>query len=252
MTKTIKRIRFLWQNEIDTATITASSEAAGFPVSNLQDRWHTRPWRTTGLADEWAKFDLLEEKDIQAIVIKEHNFQAGASVRIHAYSDAWITLAYLKTLPITSGQIVKLWRIPLTYRWWMLAIKDPGNPDGYSRIGRPFLGGYFRPSYDISRPPKIIPVDPSIVMASSGGQKSSDQREHYQKISFEFDMIPESDKTIFESIFAQVGKSKPYFICRNQDDPTNTTYYVQNLSDFDFDPRITGWHSLKIDTETMR
>lgn len=245
-------IRFLWDNLFDAATVTAGSEAVGFPVSNLKLRWHTRCWRSTGLANEPVKWDFGENKDIDALVVKYHNFQAGATVKFQTFSDAWITLVYSKTLTITSDQIVKFWKNAITHRWGQLLMTDAGNPDGYSKFGRPYLGSFFKPSYDISRPPKITPVDPSIVIASSGGQKSSDEREHYQKISYEFDMIPESDRVIFESIFDRVGKSKPYFICRDSADPANTTYYVENLLDFEFVPKVHGWWELYIDVETMR
>ena len=246
-------IRFLWNNLFDLGTITASSFVAGYPVTNIQNRWPTRQWRSDGAGNEEVIIDLLDPpKDIKALVVKYHNLLTGANVKIRAYTDAWITLDYEADLAITTGKpIVKFWETAITYRWLKLVLVGV-NPDGHDRIGRMFLGPFSQPSYDISRPPHFIDLDPSVSIASSGGQKSSDQRDHYQTISFEFDMIPEVDKAIFESIFAHVGKSKPYFICRDPGDAENTTYYVQNISNFDYPPKIHGWVELIIDVETMR
>lgn len=245
-------IRFLWNNLFDAGTLTASHSAAGYPVTNIQLRWHTRHWRSTGQINTGVINDLLEQKDIGALIVKYHNFLTGQNVRIQATNieDNWGFLN--QALSITTGKpIVKFWETPETYRWWRLFMPN-ANPAGYDRVGRMFLGLFSQPSYDISRPPHFISIDPSVTMASSGGQKSSDQREHFQTISFEWDMIPAADKAIFEAIFAHVGKSKPYFVCRDWNDAANTTYYVQNISNFDYPPTIHNWCGLNIDVETMR
>ena len=249
----IKKIRFLWNNLFDLGTITASSSVAGYPISNIQNRWPSRQWRSDGAGNEEVIIDLLDPpKNIKALVFKYHNLLTGANLKLRCYSDAWITLDLEVNLTIVTGKpIVKFWETAITYRWLKLFLGDV-NPDGHDRIGKGFLGSFFQPTYDITRPPHSIDIDPSVTLASSGGQKSSDQREHYKKISFEWDMIPTVDKAIFETIFASVGKSKPYFICRDPGNAENTTYYVQNISNFDYLPKIHGWCGLNIDVETMR
>jgi len=248
----IKKIRFLWYNLFDLGTLTALNEAAGFPVTNIQLRWHTRCWRSSGAINEWAKNDLLTEQDIKALVVEHHNFLTGANVHIQATNvmDTWTFLDEALTIE-TGKPIVKFWETAESYRWWRLFMAN-ANPAGYDEIGRAFLGSFYQPTYDITRPAHHTPIDPSVRLYSSGGQASVDERTHYEKIIFEWDMIPAADKAIFESIFARVGISKPYFICRTPDDAVNTTYYVQNLVDFDFIPLFHGWYELIITVETMR
>lgn len=248
----IKKIRFLWYNLFDLGTLTASHSAAGYPISNIQLRWHTRTWRSTGQINTWVENDLLAQQEIKALVIKHHNFLTGANVHIQGTNieDNWGFLD--EALSVTTGKpIVKFWETAETYRWWRLFMAN-ANPAGFDEIGRMFLGSFFQPVYDITRSPHPVDVDPSLVLKSSGGQASVDEREHYQKITFEWDMVPETDKVIFKSMFDHVGKSKPYFVCRDPDDAANTIYYVQNTADFDYVPKIYGWKELYIDVETMR
>lgn len=248
----IKKIRFLWNNLFDAGTLTASNSAAGSPVSNIQLRWHTRCWRDSGGANQWVKWDFGTEKEIKALVIKKHNIPLGATVKIQAHNaDAWGGVLDLdETLTITADKIVKFWEIAESHRWWRILIVTA--PASYNEIGRIYCGSFFQPIYDITRAPHFTPIDPSVRLYSSGGQMSVDARTHYKKIVYEFDMIPDSDIAIFDTIFALVGKSTPYFICRDPDDAANTTYYVQNLSDFDYPPDIHGWKGLTINVETMR
>lgn len=250
----IKKIRFLWNNLFDAGTITASSEVAGYPVTCIQNRWHTLHWRSDGAGNEEVIIDLLDPaKDIKALAIKYHNLLTGANLKLRCYSDAWMTLDLevdLTPAIVTGKPIVKFWETAINYRWLKLFLGDV-NPGG-DRIGRMFLGDFFQPTYDITRPPHSKPIDPSIKLYSDDGQASSRLKTHYQIISFEFDMIPEVDKVIFESMFAHVGRSVDYFICRDPDDAANTTYYVQNISDFDYPPQIHGWYGLNIDVETLR
>jgi len=250
----IKKIRFLWYNYYDLAatTKTASSEAAGNPLTNIALRWHTRQWRSTGVADEWIKADLGSAIPIKAFVVKNHNFPSDITIHIQANAaDAWGAPTLNIALPWTTESIIKFWETDQSYQWWRLRMQGGGAP-AYRAIGRIFLGSFYQPTYDITRPTHHTPIDPSVRLYSSGGQVSVDERTHYEKIIFEWDMIPAADKAIFESIFAHVGISKPYFICRTPGDAANTTYYVQNLVDFDFVPLFHGWYELIITVETMR
>ena len=232
----MKIIRFMWDNLFDAATTTrtASSEATDYEVANIVNRWHTRRWRSTGVAAEWVKTDLGSPQEIKSLIIKNHQFTNAATITIQANTiDDWAAPPLDTVLPWTTDRIIKWWTAGETYRWWRVLIADAANPAGYVAIGRIFLGSYFTPQINFTRQYKKRLVDPSIKMYSTGGQISAGSKLHYREWAYDFEIIEAPDNVTFEEVFAGVGQSKPYFICQDADDEWKTLYYVENLSDWD-------------------
>lgn len=231
----LEHTRFLWDNFLDYSwtILNASSEATNYPVENVQNEWPTFAWRSTGDADEWVTVNLFYAYAVKALVIKGHNFSAGASVRIQADDDpAYGSLGVDVILPITSETITQFWTTPQTYQYWRIKIADAANTDGYVKIGRIYIGQYFSPTYDVSSYAMQI-ADPSEIGLSVGGQLSGANRTHYKAWTYQFAYLPQSDKETFESIFAEVGFTKPYFIVENIYD-SGSTRYARNTTPFNF------------------
>jgi len=230
----LEHTRFLWNNLFDDAILDASSEATNYPVENIQNEWPTFAWRATGKASEWVSINLgTTSPGVKALVIKGHNFSAGASIRIQADDDpAYGSLDVELILPVVSETMTCFWTTAQNYRYWRITIADASNTDAYVKIGRIFLGGYFSPTYDVSSYSMQVD-DPSGVGLSVGGQLSASNRTHYKAWNYQFAYVPGSDKTTFESIFTEVGFSKPYFIVENVYDSTSTRY-ARNTSPFNF------------------
>jgi len=51
---------------------------------------------------------------------------------------------------------------------------------------------------------------------------------------YDFDIVEDPDQDSFADIFEEVGQSKGYFICQDADDTENILYYVENVSDWEF------------------
>lgn len=246
-------IRFLYENWLDDGTLTASSEASGFPVENIQNRWHTRHWRSTGVAANWVACDLGGQKNIKSLVIKYHNFKVGAGtlyIKANNTGNPDGPFNINQQLTVTAETIVYNWSSNQLYQYWWLIIGAGITADAYFRIGRMYLGLYSSPTYNFRRKDEI-PRDPSSKSYSTGGQVSADEEIHFTEISYNF-LLLSADKTTMKSIFEEVGTSKPYFIC---DDPTaaaTTTYYVQNLDDWEYSYVDEGKDQLTVIVETMR
>jgi hypothetical protein len=254
-------IRFMWKNRWDDATLSASSEESGFPVTNTQHRWHTRTWQSEhglsgGLTDAYIVADLGDAYDIEAFIIKNHNFsmlESGDGLRIQANNaDAWGAPALDEAVTMTSGLIIHFFSSAQTYRYWRIVMTDVMNSDNYLEIGRVFLGGYFEPYYDY-RSRRPVFSDLSTVKRSTGGQISSDQKPRYRQWSYDFDAVLSDDFDTFWDIWQEVGLSKEYFICQDptNDDPYLFTYYVQNLNEWGFDPIIKNADKLTISVEEL-
>jgi len=227
-------IRFLWDNLADVAVLSVSSEVADYPAVNLKNRLYKVHHRTTGVTSEWWKWNLGSAKDIYAFLFWYHNFQSGATIKIQANStDAWDAPAFEETLTWSSFKLVKYFSSVKTYQWWRLLVADVGNPDGYLRGGRPFLGGFFEPSRNFHKDWKKSIVDLSEIEYSSGGQAFANEKDIYYRFDFSFPSILTPDDTSFDEIGKSIGRKKALFITIDPADPVNTTYYVHSLADWE-------------------
>lgn len=260
----MQNIRIFWNNLYDLSTTTKdkSSEAVGFPLTNIAQRWHTRCWRSDGLeADQWITATLESAQNIKATIIKNHNFMNTpnpADIRIQA-SDDGVNWAgeHLKVdvkLDHHAGLMYKFWDTNQKYKWWRWYLTDVGNGESYFKIGRLFLGSYFSPARNFSYVSRKKLIDPSVKRYSSGGQISSNQKVHYRIWNYEFGLLTSAEADTMETIFNEVGQSKPYFICEDADDAFNTFYYVQNMNDWEPTPvdKIWDYYSLTAEVEEMR
>lgn len=240
-------IRFLWNNLADAATLTVSSESADFPAVNLKDRRYKIHHRTTGVTSEWWKWNLGEAKDIYAFLFWYHNFQSGATIKIQANSsDLWDAPAFEETLTWSTFKLVKYFSSVKTYQWWRLWVQDAGNPDGYLRGGRPFLGGFFEPSRNFHKDWKRAIVDFSDIEYSSGGQAFANEKDVYYRFDLSFPSILTPDDATFDTIGKTVARKKAFFITINPSDPVNSTYYVHSLSDWEL-KHVFGGKTYQLD-----
>jgi hypothetical protein len=227
----LQHTRFLWNNLFDDATLDASTEATDYPVENIQNEWPTFAWRSIGDTIEWITINVgAASPVIKALVIKGHNFTTGASIRIQAgASTAYETI---DEIHMSVAETMTFFWTAANHQYWKITITEPASTDHYIKVGRIFLGDYFSPTYDVSSYSMQI-TDPSEIGISVGGQLSVAARTHYKAWTYQFTFIPESDKDTFETIFAEVGFSNPYFIVENVYDSASTRY-ARNTSPFNF------------------
>lgn len=74
-----------WDNAVSTGTLTASSEAEGYPVTNLTNPSTSSEWRASGNGTQSITVTLGAEREINYIGIARHNFgSSGAAVSVTA------------------------------------------------------------------------------------------------------------------------------------------------------------------------
>jgi len=255
----MSNMRVLWKNRWDDATLTVTSEDPDFPVTNTQHRWHTRTYRSeAGLSGSSIDIeaDLGSDYDVQAIVIKNHNLvmtNSGDELRLQARAsdaDPWGAIDVV--ISVTPGLIILFFGSVKNYRYWRLRLIDSANADGYIEIGRIYLGPFFEFHYDIRTRSPVF-RDLSTVKRSTGGQISSDQKPRYKEWAFGFSAVNADDFDSLWDIWLEVGKSKDYFLCDDADAVLayKDTWYVQNLSDWSFDPREKGFYTFSLEVEEL-
>lgn len=175
---------FLSSKRVDRATIVVSSEESSLPGSNLQTIEWDRVWRATGCVAEYATFDLGAAYACNAFGWVGGNQTGAATARVRgAATPGDVTAApgidstEVSVWPVTGKPTEEDWPVYANlirwtnetgYRYWRVDWYDPTNPDGYTEIGRPFLGRQFRPrfradvnglGFGLSSPDKAKPSD---------------------------------------------------------------------------------------------
>ncbi len=136
-------------NLLATATITQSSQASGYPASNVTDDAHPDiPWRTTATTAQWIEFDLGSAKTFDELTDLYTNY---TSVRWRANTSS----SWGGATPYDSGFVMvgvnpcqgRYCRIerptaPQTYRFVRMDIPAQTPTDGaaYFRTGALHLG----------------------------------------------------------------------------------------------------------------
>lgn len=231
-------VRLMMDNWADDATLTANSASADFPASNTRHPWCMRHWRSTGCAAEWLKWNLGSAMTVKAFCLRYHNIsdESGWSVHIQGNNaDAWGAPAVDVDLINMGDAMAYFWESGETYQWWRLTIADAGNPNGYIIIGRTYLGSYIEMDwgYRVHTPQMI---DPSEISESFGRQVFSTNRERYYVKKYRFDAISKTTGIALANAYADLGMSEPYFICEDTDSPTSRTFYIQNMTEWTFNP----------------
>jgi hypothetical protein len=133
-------IRFLANNLVETAQLTASTSNAQFPVSNIQDDFRTRVWRSTSNSDSIV-FDLGSTEPVDYVGIVD-NWQNGfgvSTITIEANAtDSWGAPAFSTSLTFDSQFGVGVKSITeQNYRYWRFVFT---STLGYCEVANLFIG----------------------------------------------------------------------------------------------------------------
>lgn len=133
-------IRFLSNNLVETASLTASTENAQFPVSNIQSDFRTKVWRSTSNSDNLV-IDLGSTEPVDYIGIVD-NWQNGfgvSTIIVEANAtDSWGAPAFSTTLTFDSIHGVGIKEIAeQNYRYWRFVFT---STLGYCEIANLFVG----------------------------------------------------------------------------------------------------------------
>jgi hypothetical protein len=130
---------FLRQNDnlLLTAAVTSSSAAEGFPASNLKQPPISRPWRTVGLSSQWFEADFGSAKQVNFVVLANHNLTSAATITITSGSSP---------APAGNSEVItwtkfNAYRImSINFRYVRVTITDAANPDGFIQLGLAMAG----------------------------------------------------------------------------------------------------------------
>jgi hypothetical protein len=234
-------LRVLTGTDIDAATLTASSEANGLPVENLQSDFRKRVWRSTALDGQYVDIDFGETKACNALALVNHNLTASGEITLTAGTsagdnslldvtfDAWeplfglgeggfglhgwggfLTAEEIATYLPAGTMRLYYFTDAVTARYWRVAFSDPTNPDGYIEAGRILMDSYQEAIDGIARLGNV-PVDPSTVQYSKGGQAWRNRQTPYRTAQAQISAIHEEDiYSLWYALAQEVGVGRSF------------------------------------------
>lgn len=218
-------ILFLYNNLLDSATLTESSQATGFPCENLQNPFRTKYWKTAGATAGTAQLviDHGSAKAVNAIALTGYDWASAPGtlqVEFNA-TDSWGAPSATETLTWVSGTtpggnkgtIIKKLSSTRTYRFNRLSVVySPGATPTDWYLGRMFLGSYFEPTRNYGWGYQESVVDPSLVSQTIGGQDHADEIERYRVITANGIIATQAQWVLYQAMINTVGTRKPIFI----------------------------------------
>jgi len=133
-------IKFLANNLVEGATITASSTNAQYPAANIAEDFRTKVWRSTSNSDN-VVFDMGSTEPVDYLAIVD-NWQSGfgvSTITIEANAtDSWGAPAYSTTLTFDAVNGIGLKSITeQSYRYWRFVLT---SSLGYCELANIFIG----------------------------------------------------------------------------------------------------------------
>ena len=235
-------LKFLSNNLLDAATITASTENAQYPASNLLDSRRTKTYRSTTNSDNIViDFGTAESIDHFAIVDNWQNGFGITTITIEANAtDVWTSPAFTTTatLDTTFGVSVKAFPAE-SYRFWRLVLT---STLGYCEIANMFLGA----ATDIATNGvgynwEYANNDLSRQSINRYGQKFIDDIGSQKELSnLQFQVMDKDEIDSILSVYDNNRTVKPFFIYLdletdslfNNDDRFNGFYYFKESPSF--------------------
>lgn len=233
-------MRILYNNYVEDATITASSEATDYTFSvGLNDDRLSRVCRTTSDSSQYIDFDLGADKTANYICITGHNLTSSATVTLYGNSvndftnyvvSFSIPYADLQAYKIIDTDDVQYQTFKLVdesanyivdengnniigftwnayYRYWRITIDDSSNPDGYIEISKIYLGDYLQVYMDTGI--SIPHSSSSQVSKSVSGQLYGNRQLQYKAAKF---TLSDVDKADIIPFWNTVDIVKPFWL----------------------------------------
>ncbi len=215
-------MQFLYNNLLDSATLTASSAATGFPANNLKNPFRTKTWKTAGATVGTANLLINHgsAKAVDAIALTGYPdwlVAPGTLVMEFNATDSWGAPSATETLtwvaPTTpggnKGTIIKKLAATRTYQYNRLSVV---NAPGDWNLGRLFVGPYFEPLQTYGYGYEEEVVDPSMLSQTIGGQDHADEIERYRIMRCSGIIKTQAQWVLYQAMNNAVGIRKELFV----------------------------------------
>lgn len=214
-----------------TTSITAGSENAQFPASNIADPRATKVFRSeTGTLTTNIVFDFITTESVDSVLMKGHHldgfgFTGNVTIEANA-TDVWTSPSFSTTMTVDHNfNFAYLGFSAESYRYWRITATAAS---GYLEIGKVFIGSKTElASNNIDYGWSIEERDLSRVQQNKYGQRFIDEITTQKIFKGSISLLDKTDLDTMYGIFDNVGINKPVWLIVD-----STEGIVNNLERF--------------------
>lgn len=230
----MSNIRILYNNVADLVIPTATTAiSAELGASNLLTEIKTQIFRSSNLTPTITYNWSTNVQSINCVILPCTNLTETSTIRIKLYNTGLSVIYDSGVIPAIRSD--NLYSGPLSYNVnlfsfgffsktaiWLpstinnvskmdIILSDPSNTFGYIDCSRVLAGVYWEPLYNIENGIQLNIIDESSISRTNAGNLTTNRGFIYDRISFNYSLLPESDKVILGNIVRAVGSNKNFF-----------------------------------------
>jgi hypothetical protein len=220
----------------DSATISASDNAAGTSATNLLLPRPSQLWQSQ-VDNPAVLVDLGSAKPVDTLLLGYLNGVSGDVFRLRgADTEANLTAAPTYDSDNDHPSGVTAWpagsdlsayelhhrhfELDATYtlRWWRVDFNFGGNPDGFVRAGRLILGERVEPVHPVIYPAALTAAEAVAETVDFGGEESPRPRGTKRAVGATFAWATKAEAIIFYRMMLWLGSHKDVVLCLDKTD----------------------------------
>lgn len=221
-------------NLLSSASITAATADSDFPAANIVDNRIRNTYRSTDDDDEWVKFDLGSDQQVDIFTVFQNNITTSPTtfkILGHAsdlgnnLSD-WVGSATYEASLSYDGKVAIVYP-DQSLRWWMIGVDDASNPAGYIELGLAWAGALTNTTHNFNEYFDDFEVDPSRVSFSEGQNPYTVDKlsNRYKQYDIQFTDIESADIALLRTLFRTVGIGTAFVLSLDTNDSVELTRF---------------------------
>lgn len=245
-------LRIVYNNNVDRATLTATTGVGTLVASNLLTDIKSEVWRTASTTAQitltWAKPEMSG-----VVALPFSSLSKTSTMRVKGYTNASDTVEVFDTGVVLACPVgVGTWNWGTTplgvnsyaysgsayaVAWFeqtfveklVIDIVDTDNALGYIEAARIVSGAYWSPLLNADYGVQLTMADMSKHERSDAGDLRTDRGAMYKKISLDLTLMPADDRNVIWNMSRINGMSKPIFFSlspESADSVEEQTYQV--------------------------
>ena len=201
------------ENLVDSSTITASTENALFPASNLQDSRRSKVFRSTTNSDNIV-IDMQETSAVNTVFIvsdKRSGFGVSTVTVEFNATNTWGSPAYSVAVPFSTIHGIGFVEFPSTVNYRFARVVMTSTL-GYCELSKIFIGSFLALTRSINFGWTIKDEELSQKSRNRYNQLFVDVISRQKTINFSMSYIDKVDLALLNSLLDRAGETKPVYM----------------------------------------